>query len=149
MKSKRCDMKINCSTQENKQLTEIVLLSFIANPVCIMFQFLVHRSFGQDVDWVGQHHAKTIVLRHMWTVKAQISLCIRTVWSGPSLSTNTIIGYYRLYEWSPKSWMVLCTFAGWSESVHFTYVQRHFFAWHVPVTVNTFCALLMPLWVGL
>ena len=33
------------------------------------------------------------------TAKAQISLHIHAVWSGPSLSANRIIGYYRMYEW--------------------------------------------------
>ena len=39
------------------------------------------------------------VFRHMATAKVQISLCILTVWSGPSLSGNKIIGYYRMYVW--------------------------------------------------
>ena len=30
------------------------------------------------------------------TAKAQISLRIRAVWSGPSLPANRIIGYYRM-----------------------------------------------------
>ena len=34
----------------------------------------------------------------MRTAKAQISLRIRAVWSGPSLSANRIIGYYRMMD---------------------------------------------------
>ena len=34
----------------------------------------------------------------MRTAKAQISLRIRAVWSGSSLSANRIIGYYRMYQ---------------------------------------------------
>ena len=36
---------------------------------------------------------------HRRTVKAQISLRTCAVWSGPSLSANRIIGYYKMYEW--------------------------------------------------
>ena len=39
--------------------------------------------------------------------KAQISLRIRAVWSGPSLSANRIVGYYRMYEWSAKARMTI------------------------------------------
>ena len=35
----------------------------------------------------------------MRTAKAQISLRIRAVWLGPSLSANRIIGHYRMYQW--------------------------------------------------
>ena len=40
-------------------------------------------------------HVKTC-LAYMRTAKAQISLRIRAVWSGPSLSANRIIGYYKI-----------------------------------------------------
>ena len=43
------------------------------------------------------------VFGHMRTAKAQISLCIRTVWSGPSLTANKMIGYYRTYERRAKA----------------------------------------------
>ena len=67
------------------------------------------------------------VLGHMWTAKAQIRLRIRAVWSGPSLSANRIIVYYRTYEWTAKTREILC--AGSSESAHFVHTRRHFFAW--------------------
>ena len=34
--------------------------------------------------------------------KTQISLCFHAVWSGPPLSANRIIGYYRMFEWRAK-----------------------------------------------
>ena len=42
------------------------------------------------------------VFRHMWTAKAQISLRIRAVWSGPSLSAKRISEYYRMFQWRAK-----------------------------------------------
>ena len=49
------------------------------------------------------------VFGHMWTAEVQISLRISAVWSGPSLSANRIIGYYRMYEWRAKIRMIgLC-----------------------------------------
>ena len=38
------------------------------------------------------------VFRHIRTAKAQIRLRGCAVWSGPSLSANRTIGYYRMYE---------------------------------------------------
>ena len=45
------------------------------------------------------HAIRNRVFGHMRKVKAQISLCICAVWSRPSLSTNRIIGYYRMFQW--------------------------------------------------
>ena len=50
---------------------------------------------------------------HMRTEKAQISLRIRAVWSGPSLSANRIIWYYRTYGWRANARMILWACAGW------------------------------------
>ena len=36
---------------------------------------------------------------YMRTAMARISLRARVVWSGPSLSANRIIGYYRMFQW--------------------------------------------------
>ena len=63
----------------------------------------------------------------MQTAKAQISLRIRAVWSGPSLSAYRIIGY-RMYEWRALSQMILCTCAGCIESAQSAHAQMHFFA---------------------
>ena len=52
-------------------------------------------------DTYGPSHAPC-VFGDMQTAKAQIILRFRAVWSGPSLSANRIIGYYRMYEWSAK-----------------------------------------------
>ena len=62
----------------------------------------------------------------MRTVKAQVGLCIHTVWPGLLLSANRIIGYYRMYEWRAKAQMILYTYAGWSESAHSAHVWRHY-----------------------
>ena len=68
------------------------------------------------------------VFGHVRITNAQISLRIRAVWSGPSLSANRIIGYYRMLQWRANVWMILCACAGWSESAHhFTDIWRHFF----------------------
>ena len=73
------------------------------------------------------------VLGHMHTEKAQISLHICTVWSGPSVSTTRIIGHCRMLEWRAKACMIFCVCAGWSESAHFVHVRRHIFTWCSPV----------------
>ena len=84
---------------------------------------------------------------HMQTAKAQISLGIHSVWSGPSLSTNRIIGYYRLYLWRAKVWIILYPFPGWSESANFAQVWRHLFTWCSPVTVlSTFLGKIFYAW---
>ena len=45
--------------------------------------------------------------------KTQISLRIRTIWSGPSLSTNRIIWHYRMYQRRTNAWIRLCACAVW------------------------------------
>ena len=42
------------------------------------------------------------VLGHMRIANAQISLCINTVWSGPLLSANGNIRYYRMFQWGQR-----------------------------------------------
>ena len=65
-----------------------------------------HNIVFVKIENIG--HAMKNVFRRIWTAKAQISLHIHAVWSGPSLSTNRIIGYYRMLEWRAKTWMILC-----------------------------------------
>ena len=48
------------------------------------------------------------VFGHMRTAKAQINLRIRAVWSGPTLSANRIIRYFRMYQWRANARMKLC-----------------------------------------
>ena len=60
------------------------------------------------------------------TAKAQIRLRICAFWSGHFLSTNGIIGYYRMYEWWAKARMILCACTVWSESAHFVRVRLPF-----------------------
>ena len=81
--------------------------------------------------YIGRAKQKR-VFGHMRAAKAQISLRIRAVWSGPSLSANKIIGYYRMYEWRAKARMILCACKRWSKSANFEHVRRHVFAWGGP-----------------
>ena len=69
------------------------------------------------------------VFRYMQTAKTQISLRIRAVWSGPSLSAYRIIGHYRMNQLRAKARMRLQACAGWILSVHFAHVRRHLFSW--------------------
>ena len=80
--------------------------------------------FWTTIKWIEPCHVKTSLCGFMQTAKAQISLRISTIWSGPSLSTNRIIGYYIMYECRAKAWMILSACPGWSESGHFAHVWR-------------------------
>ena len=79
----------------------------------------------------------------MRTAKAQISLHIRAVCSGPSLSANWIIGYYRMYEWRADSQMILFACARWCKSTKSArpmcnhLPQQHFCCW--PLQDGHFC----------
>ena len=53
------------------------------------------------------------VFGNMRTVKAQISLRIRAVWSAPSLSANRIIGHYKMYGWRANARIRLCAYVEW------------------------------------
>ena len=96
------------------------------------------RCYAHVLDYRYQVHfrkgraMRICLFGHIWTMKAQISLRIRAVWSGPSLSASRIIGYYRIYEWRAKTRMISCTCAGGSKSAYFAHVRRHGFAWHGP-----------------
>ena len=68
----------------------------------------------------------------MWTAKAQISLHIRAVWSGPSLSAKRLTGHYRMYQWSTNAQMRVEHAWEESESVQFVRARRHIFAWGGP-----------------
>ena len=73
------------------------------------------------------------IFGHMRTANAQISLRIRAVWSGPSMSANRIIGYHKMCEWKIQVRMVFCVCAGWSESVHFAHIRWYLFACRGPI----------------
>ena len=49
----------------------------------------------------GSHHAKTY-LQEYADSEGQISLRIRSVWSGQSLSANRIVGYHKVFQWRTK-----------------------------------------------
>ena len=93
---------------------------------CLLFQ-----ASTMTVFQMGRAMRKS-VFGHMQTAKAQISLCTRTVWSGPSLSASKIIGYYRTYKWRAKARMRLCACAGRPESAHLAHAWGRSFAWHSP-----------------
>ena len=75
---------------------------------------------------------------HMRTAKAQISLRIRAVWSGPSLSANRIIGHYRMYQLRANARMRLCACVGWiwicafcaCSKIHFLLGAAHLLGTH-------------------
>ena len=86
-----------------------------------IFPFMFWNKSASRGGWcageqTGPSHAKKC-LRDMRTAKTQINLHIRAAWSGPSLSANRIIGYYRMFEWRAKAQMILC--ACESESAQF------------------------------
>ena len=86
----------------------------------------------------GPSHGKCVSW-HMRTAKAQISLRMRAVGSGPSMSANRIFGFYRMYKWSAKARMIHCECAGISESVPFAHVWRYCFAWSgLHIVINSF-----------
>ena len=110
----------------SKQILEQTMQ--LASLVFRLLQFLelirfVYYSMGRAM--------RKRVFGHMRTAKAQISLRIRAVWSGPSLSANRIIGYYEMYEWRAKApddisacarWSWICAFCACSKT-HFCLVR--------------------------
>ena len=109
--------------------------SYLSNcPICQTSNFarLIRiRRCECAVTFVTEHLVRRTmrkrVFGHMRTAKTQISLRIRAVWSGPSLSANGIIGYYRMYECRAKARILLCACAGWSEYAHFAHIQSYVF----------------------
>ena len=69
------------------------------------------RSIHSPYLWVAL--SKNVPTGHLRTAKAQIRLRRCTVWSGPSLSTTRIIGYYRMYQWRTKAQMSPFVSPGW------------------------------------
>ena len=76
--------------------------------------------------WHFDRAMRKRVFRHIRIAKAQISLRIYAGWSGPSLSADRIIGYYRMYESRANVGFVRCACAGWAESAYFAHARRHF-----------------------
>ena len=71
-------------------------MNFLASMQSINIWHTGHGDMG--------HAVQKCVFKHMMTVKAKISLGILTVWSGPSLSANKIIGYDRMYGEQRHRW---------------------------------------------
>ena len=78
------------------------------------------------------HAKRKLVYGHMRTATAQIKLHTRAVWSGPSLSANSITGYYRMYQWRPKTPNETLRMLRMFQSAPFAHVRRHVFAWRGP-----------------
>ena len=80
-----------------------------------------------DIIWATP--SESVSSGHVQTAMAQIRLCRRTVWSGPSLSANRIItlGYYRIYKWRAKARMILCACAEWSECAFCASSKAYFY----------------------
>ena len=78
--------------------------------ICLLSR-AIHKLVWTLNDLMGSAMRKR-VFRHMRTAKAQISLHICAVKSGPSLSASRIIGHYRMYEWRAKAQMIHCAYAG-------------------------------------
>ena len=89
--------------------------------VCLIL-YAVFRKYLVHALWKS-------IFGHMRTAKAQISLCIHTVWSGPSLSANRV-RYCRMYEWRAKAWIEPCV--GW---ISIFYACSKALFWHLMVDV--------------
>ena len=86
---------INNSKQNvRKRSPGMHCLGNVMYPSVIAFWIL---KFNGKMD-----HAKTCLLTYADS-EGPVSLRIRAVGSGPSLSANRIIGYYRVYEWRAKA----------------------------------------------
>ena len=75
------------------------------------------------------------VFGHMQIAKAQISLRIRAVWSGPSLSAKRIVGNYRIYF---GEYSLYVAAHAWDDpdSVHFAHARRHIFVWRPQTAIQ-------------
>ena len=73
------------------------------------------------------------VFGHMWTANCLISMRIRVVWSGPLLSANRIIWYYKMFQWRENVWTRFCVWAEWCAFSHFEHDLRYTFAWRDPI----------------
>ena len=77
------------------------------------------------IIWAASCENVFFFFGHIRTAKAQLSLRICAVLSGPSLAAKRIIGDYKMYKWRAKARVILCACAGYA----FAHVKMHFFAW--------------------
>ena len=108
---------------KNTPLTELICNYCIALCFCWGYDNLFWLKLHSFISYITSMGRAMLnrVFGHMRTVKAQIRLRVRAVWSGPSLSADRITGYHRMHEWKTKAHMILCA---WSESAHFTHTRR-------------------------
>ena len=83
------------------------------------------------------HARQKHAFEHMRTAKAQISLCICAVWSGPSQSAYRIIERHRMYQWRANVRMRLCM-RGINLNLRLLRIIEDLFAWPGPYAVRTF-----------
>ena len=116
------------SGKNKKNISMCCLLKILPRVLSINSIFILKTEVGRRSvgNKANRPCMQKSVLGHMRIGKAQISLHIHTVRSGPSLFTRRIIGYYRMYEWRAKARMILCAYPGWSECT-FCVFRRHFF----------------------
>ena len=100
-------------------------------------------SFLRNAERLSGPRRANTWLRAYADSEAQISLCIRAVWSEPSL-IRTVWSEPSLSAKSlaTAECMVVCTCAGWSESAHFAHVRRYLFVWRGPYSEMWHCCRL-------
>ena len=90
-----------------------------------MFDWKNHLIWSFDLGCAMRKHS----FGHMLTAKAQISLRIPTVWSGPLVSANNIIRYYRTIEHFSAEQMPIATdkafFFIWKTLISFLFLHEN------------------------
>ena len=79
-----------------------------------------------DTNWAAP--SENVSSEDMWTQKAQIRLRIRAVWSGHSLSTYRMIGYWKLFRCITKVVIRVWDLVDWSRSLLNPYPPKTHFS---------------------
>ena len=109
-----CDfiLKHLINTLVLRQKNTILFFSFV-----FLKSSVTNVTFNTQASWIqkifGSRHATTC-LRAYADSEGQIRQRIRAVWSGPSLSANRTIGYYRMYQWRANARMRLWAWVEWT-----------------------------------
>ena len=102
-----------------------ILIYFIKS--ALQIALLSYKAFQWNQERVSLNGLYR-VFGYMRTTKAQISLRIRVVWSGHSVSANRSIEYYRMYQWRANVRMRICACVEWIRICAFCSKTRFFFA---------------------
>ena len=122
-----------CSTTLLRMTRPIIwLMNIVTNLIISMIKQMRMIMIEFWDSKIRPRHAKTC-LRAYRTAKAQISLRIRAVWSGPSLSANRITGSFRMYQCLRNATNETCTCVGWIWICAFSHARRHIATWPGPV----------------